>query len=309
MRRVASGAFLVSGPCCAPDYAVDRHGGVPVLTAPDATPRRELPTDPSGLEPMGAAFEAALEAGLAELGLLETRAASSVARRAYEAQARLLRDWNRAINLTAIRDPEAMATRHVCDSLSAVPHLGPLVRPGTSLLDLGSGGGYPGLPLATVLPFGRVSLLDSVAKKARFLEVAAAAVTAILTQDDADTVPAIEAINERAEDIAEDEQGREAWDLVVTRAVGSLAEVLELSLPLTRMGGTVVAWKREEAGGLRVELQGAGSVIRAAGGGRPRVVPVEAASLADHRLVMVAKERRTPITYPRPAGVRRHKQR
>lgn len=273
-------------------------------------PRPELPTDPSGLEPMGAAFDAAIESGLTELGLLETRAASPVARRAYEAHARLLRDWNHAINLTAIRDPEAMAMRHVCDSLSATAHLEALVRPGASLLDLGSGGGYPGLPLAVALPFGRVGLLDSVGKKARFLDAAAAAVAAILAQDGDDTAPAIEAINERAEDMAEDEEEREAWDVVVSRAVGSLAEVLELSLPLTRVGGTVAAWKREEAGGgLRAELQGAGSVIRAAGGGRPRVVPIEAASLADHRLVIVAKERRTPIAYPRPVSARRSRQR
>ncbi len=280
------------------------------MTEPAASPRRELPSDPSRLEPMGEAFDAALDAGLAELGLLETTAAGDVARHTYEAHARLLRDWNRAINLTAIRDPEDMATRHVCDSLSAVPYLGSMVRPGTRLLDIGSGGGYPGLPLAAALPLGSVSLLDSVGKKARFLGVAGAAVGAILAQRGAARAPTIEAINERAEDVAEDEDGREAWDLVVSRAVGSLAEVLELSLPLTRVGGTVVTWKREdEGGGLRQELQGAGSILRAAGGGRPRVVPVEAPSLADHRLVMVAKERRTPIAYPRPAGVRRRKQR
>ncbi len=280
------------------------------MTDGATSPRRELPTDPSALAPMGTAFDDALEARLAELGLLETAAARAVARRTYEAHARLLRDWNAAINLTAIRDPEAVATRHVGDSLSAVPHLAPLVRPETRLLDIGSGGGYPGLPLAAALPLGSVSLLDSVGKKARFLEVAGAAVAAILAEEDAGHAPSVEAINERAEDVAEEQDGREAWDLVISRAVGSLAEVLELSLPLTRVGGTVVAWKREEeGGGLRRELQGAGSIIRAAGGGRPRVIPIEAPSLADHRLVLVTKERPTPVTYPRPAGTRRRKKR
>jgi 16S rRNA (guanine527-N7)-methyltransferase len=122
--------------------------------------------------------------------------------------------------------------------------------------------------------------------------------------------PVIEAIAERAEDVAEEPDGREAWDIVVSRAVGSLAEVLELSLPLTRVGGTVVAWKREEeGGGLRTELQRAGSIIRAAGGGRPRVVQAEATALEDHRLVIVVKERTTPIAYPRPAHVRRKRKR
>jgi 16S rRNA (guanine527-N7)-methyltransferase len=275
--------------------------------------RPELPTDPWSLAPMGEAFEAALDSGLAELGLLEAAAASALARSSYEAHARLLRDWNQAINLTAIREPAEVALRHTCDSLSAVPLLSGLAQPGASLLDIGSGGGYPGLPLAAGLPLGRLGLLDSVGKKARFLEVAGAAVAAVLAQAPGAVVAgplAIEAIGERAEDLAEEYQQREAWDIVVARAVGSLAEVLELALPLTRVGGTVVAWKREEeGGGLRTELQGAGSIIRAAGGGRPRVVPVEVAGLAGHRLVAVAKERTTPIAYPRPAGVRRRRRR
>lgn len=277
-----------------------------------AKPRRELPTDPSSLEPMGEVFDAALEAGLTELGLLETDAGSEIARRSYEAHARLLRDWNTAINLTAIRDPEMTARRHVCDSLSAVPHLGEIVKPGMRLLDIGSGGGYPGLPLAAALPLARVDLLDSVHKKARFLDVAGSAVAAVLADDHgrATPPPVIAAIAERAEDVAEEPDGREAWDVVVSRAVGSLAEVLELSLPLTRVGGTVVAWKREEeGGGLRADLQRAGSIIRAAGGGRPRVVRVEATALEEHRLVVVPKERTTPIAYPRPAHVRRKRKR
>lgn len=278
------------------------------MTDPETDARRELPTDPADLEPMGAVFETALEEGLTELGLLDTAAASARARRSYEAHARLLRDWNAAINLTAIRDPEMTARRHVCDSLSAVPHLAGTITPGMRLLDIGSGGGYPGLPLAAALPLARVDLLDSVHKKARFLGVAGAAVAAVLADasDRAGPAPAITAIAERAEDVAEDPEGREAWDIVTTRAVGSLAEVLELSLPLTRRGGTVVAWRREQEGdGLRAELQRAGSIIRAAGGGRPRVVPVAATALEDHRLVIVSKERPTPIAYPRPAHLRR----
>ena len=282
------------------------------MTEPATDARRELPTDPAALEPMGDVFEAALQEGLTELGLLQAAAASTAARRSYEAHARLLRDWNRAINLTAIRDPEMTARRHICDSLSAVPHLLELVRPGMRLLDIGSGGGYPGLPLAAALPWAQVDLLDSVQKKARFLGVAGAAVSAILADDPERDGPAprIEAVAERAEDVAEEQDGREAWDVVTTRAVGSLAEVLELSLPLTRVGGTVVAWKREEeGGGLRTELQRAGSVIRAAGGGRPRVLSASATALEDHRLVIVTKERPTPIAFPRPAHVRRKRKR
>jgi len=279
------------------------------VTDSDRPTRRELPTDPDALEPMGAGFDASLETGLVDLGLLGAAASTPLARRSYEAHARLLRDWNAAINLTAIREPAEMARRHVCDSLSAVRTLSELLRSGAALLDLGSGAGYPGLPLAAALPLSRVGLLDSVGKKARFLDVAGHAVAAILAEEDA-VAPLIEAIAERAEDIADDPDHRGAWDVVVARAVGSLAEVLELGLPLTRDYGWVVVWKREEeGGGLRAELRDAGSIIRAAGGGRPEVVAIEAAGLLGHRLVVVPKERATPATYPRPAGVRKRRKR
>jgi 16S rRNA G527 N7-methylase RsmG len=174
-----------------------------------------------------------------------------------------------------------------------------------------------------------VALFDSVGKKARFLAVAATVVHEALTAPTTGALheelaggggtaddpvipvsPIIEAIAERAEDLAEDPDQRGAWDFVTARAVGSLAEVLELAMPLTREGGWVVAWKREEEhGGLRAELRDAGSIIRATGGGRPEVVVVEAPILAGHRLVLVPKERPTPASYPRPAGVRQRRAR
>ena len=122
------------------------------MTESGAGSRRALPLDAASLAPMGDDYEAALDTGLLELGLLDTPAASRGARRAYQAHARLLRDWNAAINLTAIRDDAEMARRHVCDSLSAVPRLLRLTRPRSALLDIGSGGGYPGLPPKPVLP-------------------------------------------------------------------------------------------------------------------------------------------------------------
>jgi 16S rRNA (guanine527-N7)-methyltransferase len=259
---------------------------------------------------MGEAFDEAVTAGLRELGLSESAAGSPAARRSYEVHARLLRDWGHAINLTAIRDPAEVARRHVCDSLSAVPRIAATLRPGGALLDLGSGGGYPGLPLTAALSLGRVGLLESVGKKARFLAVAGAAVRSALLEGSPPgaPVPTIESIPERAEDLAEEPGERAAWDVVTARAVGSLAEVLELSLPLVREGGLIVAWKREEdGGGLRTELREAGSIIRAAGGGRPDVETVTVPMLAGHRLVVVSKERPTPAVYPRPVGDRRRR--
>lgn len=290
MRRVAPGAL----PC--PSQQVPRD---------DVTSDRpELPSRADTLEPMGEAFETALDTGLDELGLLDTEAGSKRARRSYEMHARLLREWGAAINLTAIRDPAEMARRHVCDSLSAALSLVEQARLGGSLLDIGSGAGYPGMPLAAALSLGRVGLLDSVGKKVRFLSVAAEGVTSAL-DDGVSSVPAIEAIAARAEDLAEEPDQRAGWQIVTARAVGSLAEVVELGMPMTREGGVLVAWKREEERHrLRDELRDAGSIIRATGGGRPEVVVVGARSLNGHRLVIIPKERPTPADYPRPVAKR-----
>jgi len=296
MRRVAPGATFSMGR----SMAAEAHPERPV--------RHELPSEATDLEPMGDAFDEALDAGLRELGLIDDQAASSIARDSYERHARLLRAWGAAINLTAIREPAQIARRHVCDALSAVPLLRRRLSPGASLLDLGSGAGYPGLPLAAALSLGRIGLLDSTAKKARFLAVAGADVerTVRAGRPTTDAGPRIEAIAERAEDIAEEEGERAAWDIVTARAVGSLAEVAELGLPLVGVGGFVLAWKREdERDGLSAELRAAGSIIRACGGGRPDVEVIHAGILPGHRLVIVPKLRDTPVAYPRPVAVRR----
>jgi 16S rRNA (guanine527-N7)-methyltransferase len=254
---------------------------------------------------MGDAFDAALQQGLSELGLLETESASAQARASYEAHARLLTAWGAAINLTAIRDAAGIATRHVCDSLSAAPRLSEVGATGGTLLDLGSGGGYPGLPLAAALRLRRVVLLDSVRKKARFLDVAGAAVAKLL-RDENGAHPVIASIAERAEDVAGDPERRETWDVVTARAVGPLSEVMELALPLTREGGHVVAWKRDGAeSDLLGELRDAGPIIGRTGGGRPDVLGIPGEGFRDHRLVIVRKERPAPRSYPRAAGVRK----
>jgi 16S rRNA (guanine527-N7)-methyltransferase len=275
------------------------------VTAPErAGARAPLPDDPAGLPPLGASFDRALGDGLRDLRLEGTRAASDAAVRSYEAHARLLAVWNRAINLTAIRDPVAVARRHVCDALTAVATLDATADPRHTLLDLGSGGGYPGLPLAAALRWRRVVLVESVGKKARFLGVASRAVAEALADGGLDAPP-IEVLAERAEDLAQDADQRAAWDVVTVRAVGSLAESAELGLPLLRIGGQLVAWRRDTPpDGLSDELREAGSIVRACGGGRPRVVGVSLHDLADHRLVVVRKERPTPPAYPRDAARR-----
>jgi 16S rRNA (guanine527-N7)-methyltransferase len=199
-----------------------------------------------------------------------------------------------------------MALNHVLDSLLAVPFLASLGP--TRILDLGSGGGFPGLPLAAALPVDHVTLVDSIGKKARFLGVAAAAVRDALDEPDAPAVE-ISALAERAEDLADEAGQREAWDVAVARAVGSVAEVAELGLPLIKIGGQVVMWKRDdENDALDREIKDAARICQACGGGPPRVVkldPAEAIGLAGHCLVVVEKRRPTPDRYPRSAAERR----
>ena len=243
-----------------------------------------------------------LDAGLDAMAL----PLDDAAKRAIDVHARLLIAWNAAINLTALRDPEQIARNHVLDSLMCVPILA--ARGPRNVLDLGSGGGFPGLPLAAAMPVGRVGLVDSIGKKARFLGVAANAVRGALDEPGA-PAPRIDAIAERAEDLAEESDHRESWDLVVARAVGTVAEVAELGLPLTKVGGHVAMWKREAGdGSLQAELKDAARIVQAAGGGQARIVTLAAAGrvgLEGHCLVVVEKVRPTPDRYPRPATERR----
>ena len=223
---------------------------------------------------------------------------------AIEAHAQLLLAWNQHINLTAIRDPAGVARLHVADSLAAVPVLADRANRKARLLDLGSGGGYPGLVLAAALSFGEVALLDSVAKKVRFLEVASRAVAEALGPE----APRITAIRARSEDVAHANGGREAWDVVVVRAVGSLAEIVELGLPLLRVGGELIAWKRddpESPRALDVEIDNARSVIPAIGGKLKAVDVVPLETLPGHVLVRVGKVRASPARYPRDPAHRR----
>lgn len=276
---------------------------------PDRAP---LPRRPAGLAPLDPIFWRDLDAGLAVLRI----GLSSGVRAAIDGHVRLLLAWNAHVNLTALRTPQQIARGHLLDSLSALPLLSRLVAAGAGrrqgrsprLLDLGSGAGFPGLPLALALPAERCALVDSIAKKAAFLDAAAGAATEAL-REAGEIPPLLEAIAERAEDLAEEPDHLGAYDIVTARAVGSLAEVAELALPLLSMGGHLVAWKRaNEAGSLNLEINAARRVLAAVGGARLRVEHVDRANrlgLADHRLVVVRKLRRTPHRYPRPAAERR----
>jgi 16S rRNA (guanine527-N7)-methyltransferase len=274
--------------------------------------RAPLPESASDLAPLSAEFWDTLDAGLAAGGLT----LDAAAREAIERHVRLLLAWNSAINLTALRTAEQIARSHVLDSLIALPALRSLSQPrggtveaaASGLLDIGSGAGFPGLQLAVTLPLARVALVDSIGKKARFLGVAAREVSGALTEAGR-TAPDIQALAERAEDLADEPDHREGWSLVTARAVGTVAELAELGLPLAKRGGHVVAWKLDAGdGALKREVADAARIIQAVGGGPAGIIDLPAAArvgLTGHCLVVIEKRRPTPDRYPRPAGERR----
>ena len=250
--------------------------------------REPLPTDPRELPPLPAEYDDALEDGLGALGI---RLAPGT-RRAIDDHVRLLLAWTTRINLTAVRSPVEVARLHVVDSLTAVP----LLREAGSrtLLDIGSGGGMPGIPLALAVPMEDSLLVDSVAKKVRFLETAARAIGG---------TDRIRAVAARSEALARDPVHRERWGVVTARAVAPLGELVELAFPLLRVGGLLVAWKR---GDIDDELDDARRVLGTLGGGAFGLVDPGVPSLPGHRLVTARKEQSAPANYPgRPAERRR----
>ena len=252
-------------------------------------PREPLPTRVQDTPVLPAAYDDALAAGLDQLGLTLTPAA----RTAIDGHTRLLLAWTAAINLTAIRDPAAVAVAHVIDSLSGLAVL--REHGADRSIDLGSGGGYPGIPLAAAYPAARTLLLDPVAKKARFLAVVAAAIG---------LAESVEAAPVRAEALAADRRHRGRWPAVTARAVAPLPELIELAVPLLAPDGCLVAWKR---GGIDDELAAADRALDALGGGSITVREVAVAGLDGHRLVVVTARGDVPAVYPRDPATRRRR--
>jgi 16S rRNA (guanine527-N7)-methyltransferase len=199
--------------------------------------------------------------------------------------------WNTAINLTAVREPADLARRHVVDSLAGVVLLQSLAI--RDFVDLGSGGGFPGIPLAVALGTERGLLVDSVGKKARFLEAAV---------DVAGLAGRVAVAATRAEALAHDAAQRGGWPGVTARAVAPLAELMELAMPLLSPGGSLVAWK---GAALEGDLAAAVRAAAGLGSGPPEVVAAPVPGASGHRLVVVRKVAPTPPGYPRDPARRR----
>ena len=199
----------------------------------------------------------------------------------------LLLDANRRLNLTRIVVPDEVARRHLLDALAGLPHVD-RVAPRVAL-DLGSGGGLPGIPLAAARPDVEWILVDAVAKKADALRGFAEALQ----------LRNVRVVAERAETLGRLPQHRDKHDLVVARACAPLPVLAELALPLLRVGGRLVAWK-----GLLTdadaEVRAGRSAASQLGGA---ALTIEDAGDRGTRFVMVSKERPTPDRFPRRPGV------
>jgi 16S rRNA (guanine527-N7)-methyltransferase len=203
--------------------------------------------------------------------------------------------WNKKFNLTAITEYDQVQVRHFVDSLSCLlalprPLCGADRKP-LRCIDVGSGAGFPGLPLKIYCAHLRLVLLEATAKKVGFLEH----VVAQLGLED--VLP----LWGRAEEVGHDPAHREAYDLVLARAVADLSVLAEYTLPLCRPGGSVVAQKGSSA---LEEVQSAAYALSLLGGRLRKVIPVELNGLAELRhLVVIDKVARTPERYPRRPGI------
>ena len=201
----------------------------------------------------------------------------------------MLLEWNRKLNLTRIVEPKEIAVKHYLDSL-VLPAVTE-VPDGSWLVDVGTGAGFPAIPLKIVIPGLRITLLDSVKKKLAFLET--------LVQELG--LVGVEIVHGRAEDLAHEKRFREQYDFAVSRAVGSLSILAELCVPFCRVGGLFAAYKGPRA---RAEVDEAEKAFQLLGGELEAVHRLTLPFSDQERLmVLVRKSRPTPAGYPRQAGI------
>lgn len=197
--------------------------------------------------------------------------------------------WNQRYSLTAIRDPEKVRVKHFLDSFTCylVMEKTPMQR----VIDVGSGAGFPGIPLKILLPEVEVTLVDSVKKKVEFcrhlIEVL--------------NLEGIEVVRERAERLAKDPRYREDYDWAIARAVAQLNELAEYLLPFVCLGGHMLAMKGDSG---PAEAHAAGEALKLLGGELEKIHHLTLPGVTEERYLIVVKKRATtPERYPRRVGV------
>ena len=200
----------------------------------------------------------------------------------------LLVEWNSFMNLTGITDFQEVLQKHFEDSLALVR--GVDLSAITSVMDVGTGAGFPGLPLKIAFPHLKVVLLDSLGKRVKFLNH-------VIEELQLDNITAIHG---RAEDFAKEAEYRERFDLVVSRAVANLASLSEYCLPFVTQGGSFISYK---SGEIEAELSQSKKAIFVLGGKIESVKKFRLVETdAERSFVQIKKVKKTPKTYPRKAG-------
>lgn len=205
----------------------------------------------------------------------------------FKALYKLVTQANATMNLTRITDLPDFIARHLLDSLTVAP----LLKPGMSVMDVGSGAGFPALPLAIIFPGCPITAVESVQKKARFIEEAAKALQ----------LSNVTVVAQRSEDLGQSPQYREQFDVVVARAVAGLNILAELCLPCVKLGGRMIAMKTTDT--LNKELPEAKQAIVLLGGRLGEIKEFSTELLPNRAIICVDKMKPTPSQYPRKAGL------
>ena len=198
----------------------------------------------------------------------------------------LLVEKNKVMNLTGITEWDEVLEKHFLDSISLIRVID--LSQNISVLDMGTGAGFPGIPLKIAFPNLQITLADSLNKRVLFLQEVI----------DALKIEGIEAVHSRAEDLARDKNYREQYDLVVSRAVANLSTLSEYCLPFVKIGGQFISYK---SGDIEEEVVASKSAVFLLGGKIKDTVKFELGE-SGRSFVLIDKTKGTPKTYPRKAG-------
>lgn len=196
--------------------------------------------------------------------------------------------WNKNVNMTAITNPQEFVQKHLIDSLLCVESVE--FQKAKTVIDVGTGAGFPGIPLAVLFPDKQFVLLDSLQKRLKIVKELAEGIQ----------IENLTVVHGRAEDLARESGFRETFDLCVSRAVANLSTLTELCLPFVKIGGTFIAYKGPD---WESEADDAKKAIRIMGGKLNRTEKADSLELGTkHTLLYIEKVQKTPKQFPRKAG-------